>query len=349
MKFFLTICILALTAFGQTKTVKVGTEKKLDYPARSAKEGVDLRKKAAKTRSNAEKSKLNKQALVKYEEALAHLDAFVKEPAKDPKGKYQNGKDKKWRVTFMKGAAKTAAASQNFSKADKYFAELTTNLDKDNARIWYDYGVYLYSRSKKSIAKNAFDNAIKFAGKDLTANDKKKLAIAKRYTSRSYYKLGDIANDATASIRNYKKAIEFNKNYWQAYLKMGKSYETSKAYAGMLDSYNNVIRIMKMKRGGKNVVSTRTRIKQLARATMFKGVAEYYTKKYSNAIKTLKSVDKIKGAKGEDKNSANYHLGLAYKAQGSTKNAIAYFKKTKGDFKKSADWEIDGLTKDYSN
>lgn len=351
MKFILTLCILAVAALGQTKTVKVGTEKKLDYPSRSAKEGVNLRKKAAKTRSKAERAKLNAQALLKYEEALKHLADFIQNPAKDPKGKYQGSKAKGYRVAFMSGAAITAAKSQNYAKADKYYGELTGSLAKENARVWYEYGTYLFDRSKKSIAKNAFQNSIKYGEAGLTANSKKKVADAKRYTSRSYYKLGEIeaGKNNVAAIRNYKKSTEFNKNYWQAYLKMGKAQENNKDYAGMLDSYKNVIRIMNAKRGGKNIVSTSTRNKQLARATMFKGVAEFNTQKYSAAIKTLKSVEKIKGAKSDDKNSANYHLGLCYKAQGNKSNAIAFFKKTKGEFKRSAEWEIDGLTKDYTN
>lgn len=343
MKLALISCLFLSSAlFAQSKTRVIGSEKKLDYPARNAKEAITIYKKAMRTRSKVQRSKLFGQSLAKFKEALTWLDKFQKDPSLDPNKKYEGEKAKKYKIQFETSAAKAAARSQNYADADKYFANITSTLDPTSYKAWYNYGDYLFGRSKKTVARNAFSNAIKHAEADLSASDKKKVSEAKKYTSRSYYKLGDIASGSKA-IENYKKAVSFNTNYWQAFLKMGKAYENAKNYSGMLNAYENVISIMNKKRKGKYIVSTARRIKQLARAIMFKGVAEYNLGKYSSAIKTLKKVDKTKGAKNSDKNSANFHIGMAYLKSGNKNNALKFFKKTKGEFKKAAEYEIDGI------
>ncbi len=117
----------------------------------------------------------------------------------------------------------------------------------------------------------------------------------------------------------------------------------------MLDAFTNVLNIMGKKRGGRSVVSKNTQLRQVARATMFKGMAQYFTQNYNDAIKTLKTVAGISGAKDFDKNSALYHIGLCYKSLNNKQQAISYFKKTKGEYKKSAEYEIEGLEKGFTN
>ncbi len=179
MKLILTLCILTMATFGQSKTVKVGTEKKLDLPARAAVEGVSLYRKALKSRSTAERTRFFGQSLTKFKEALTLIDKFIQDPTLDPNGKYQSGNDKEHRADFMFKAAKAAARAKSFSDADKFFDELTSTLDKENAKVWYEYGDYLFDRSKKSIARNAFENAIKFGAADLTSNSKNEVKVGK--------------------------------------------------------------------------------------------------------------------------------------------------------------------------
>lgn len=345
MRMIITTLFIVAVAFGQTRTVVVGTETKKDMPAREYKAGAKLYLDARKSRSSSQRASLYGQAFTKFKSALDWLQQFRTKPELDPNGKYKGDKGQRYQAIFMLQAAKSAANSGNFTEADRYFNQLTGQVDKTNFRAWYEYGDYLFDRSKRTAAKNAFEKAITLAEPALKSDNRKTFERAKDYLVRAHYKMGDVHSGRSNSdaITHYKKAIEIDNDYWRAHLKIGKVYEEMKNWTGMYEANDNVVRIMTATRGGRAMVSRSVKRRQLAKALLLKGIAATELKRFSDAISTLKQVPSTRGATKIGIDASYYYLGLAYKGSGQRSAAIATLSKVQGAFKKSAQYELDIL------
>ena len=119
---------------------------------------------------------------------------------------------------------------------------------------------------------------------------------------------------------------------------MTKLHEEQKKWKAMLSSATKLETVLNHKKTKKNV-----KRKQLPKALLFKGMAQYQLKKYNAATKSLAKVAKMKRVKNTEKNASYYYMGLAYKGMNNNKSAKTFFKKTKGAFKSNAEYEIDDI------
>jgi tetratricopeptide (TPR) repeat protein len=327
VKLILIFLLMISTAMSQ-KTRVVGTETKKDEPARELKAALgDYR---ARNYSSAYK---------KFVNALALIEQFNKNPDIFPSPKYQGNNATKWNRLAAEYAARSAAKVSDFTNADKYFAK-AIEFEPENSKTWVNYGIYLFEDRRKSTeATNAFFNVIKFAEPNLSSSNAKKVADAKGAIANANYKLGDIyekKNQAKA-IEYYNKALEINPDYWQPRLKLAKLYEDSKNYRAMEEHFTYLV----------SYFSTRARSsdkrRQLANAYLHNGMALFNNKKYDDAIRNLNNVFSTTGAKGIQKNAANYFIGMCYSKLKQKSKALASLRKVTGTYKPSADYEIDAL------
>lgn len=321
--------LIFITAFSQTKTRKVGTKKLTDEPARKLQAG-DTQLKARN---------YNK-ALVEYEAAIKELDAYKTKSDEDLPEKYRNKSViDDYLVKSLYRAGKSAGGASKFKEADAYF-DRAIKIGSESTKAWYEYGNYLFSRNKTSAAKNALTNVNKIGEANLAKEtNKKKKAKILRDMAQANYKLGRATQNSNAkkAAAYYERAAELKKNYYQPLLFLTKLHEEQKKWKAMLNSSTRLIAAVNAQK------KKNTKRKQLPKATLLKGIAEYNLKQYKAATRTLDAISKMNRVKKSDKNASFYYIGMSYKKMNNKNKAITFFQKTKGAFKSSADYEIDDI------
>ena len=282
MRTVLVTLLIFITAFGQTKTRKVGTKSLKDIPAREITDGNQ------KLRSGS-----YSKALSHYEAAIAALEGYKAAKDDEKPEKYRDAKMvDKYLVIASYSAGKAAGKSSNRKAAEKHFNN-ATKLGKESTKAWYEYGAYLFDVNRMSQAKNAMLNVVKIGEANLPKQTSSK---AKKRTKRdmafAYYKLGDIESGKKASkaIAYYEKAVDLRPNYYQPLIKMTKLHEEAKSWKKMLTSSNDLIKVL-------NKSKKKVKRKQLPKALLFKGMAEYNLKNYKAASKTLAQISNLKKVK----------------------------------------------------
>lgn len=321
--------LIFITAFSQTKTRKVGSKSLKDIPGREITDGNRQLKAGNYT-----------TALTHFDKAIKALDSYKTKSADELPKKYTNSNVvTQYLVMALYKSGKSAGKASKYKEADSYF-ERATKVGAESTKAWYEYGAYLHSRNKSTASKNALTNVIKIGESQLASAKSKAKKRIIRDMAFANYKLGQInsSSNPKKAIAYYNKAVDLRPSYYQPLLRMTKLNEEQKKWKAMLSSATKLETVLNAKKTKKNV-----KRKQLPKAVLFKGMAQYQLKKYNAATKSLAKVSKMNRVKNTEKNASFYFMGLAYKAMNNNKSAKTFFKKTKGAFKSNAEYEIDDI------